>query len=42
MNKTVKLAIASFIVALATSVGMAAPADAAPAIHTLSSSPKCC
>ena len=31
MNKTVKLAVASLIVALATTVGMAAPADAAKA-----------
>ena len=32
MNKTIKLTIASLIVALATTVGMAAPADAkAPA-----------
>jgi len=29
MNKTIKLTIASLIVALATTVGMAAPADAA-------------
>ena len=28
MNKTIKLTIASLIVALATTVGMAAPADA--------------
>ena len=28
MNKTIKLAVASLIVALATTVGMAAPADA--------------
>jgi hypothetical protein len=28
MNKSVKLAVASLIVALATTVGMAAPADA--------------
>ena len=38
MNKTVKLTIASLIVALATTVGMAAPADARPiapkAVHT--------
>ncbi len=29
MNKTIKLTIASVIVALATTVGMVAPADAA-------------
>jgi len=28
MNKTIKLTIASLVVALATTVGMAAPADA--------------
>lgn len=28
MHKTTKLAIASFVVALAASIGMAAPADA--------------
>jgi hypothetical protein len=31
MNKTIKLTVASLIVALATTVGMAAPADAAKA-----------
>lgn len=31
MNKTIKLTVASLVVALATTVGMAAPADAKPA-----------
>lgn len=31
MNKTVKLTIATFVVALTTTIGMAAPADAKPA-----------
>ena len=31
MNKTITLTVASLIVALATTVGMAAPADAAKA-----------
>jgi hypothetical protein len=34
MNKTVKLGIASLIVALATTVGMAAPADAKSPVST--------
>ena len=37
MKKTVKLTIASLIVAMATTVGMAAPADAATSstrVHT--------
>lgn len=35
MNKTIKLTVASLVVALATTVGMAAPADAKPASQTL-------
>jgi|GEM_PF-6090332 len=42
MNKTIKLAIAGLAAVLATSVGMAAPSDAAPVTQTLGSSPKCC
>lgn len=34
MNKTLKLAVASLIVALATTVGMAAPADAKAPVST--------
>lgn len=41
MNKSIKLTVAGLIVALATSVGMAAPADAAPVVSSLSG-PKCC
>ena len=34
MNKTIKLTVASLIVALATTVGMAAPADAKASTST--------
>ena len=34
MNKTIKLTIASLAVALATTVGMAAPADAKAPVST--------
>lgn len=40
MNKSVKLAIAGLIAVLATSVGMAAPSDAAPVTSSLGT--KCC
>lgn len=40
MNKSVKLAIAGLIAVLATSVGMAAPADAAPTVSAIGL--KCC
>jgi len=42
MNKTIKLAVASLIVALATTVGMAAPADAAGTSGVLSRNVGCC
>jgi hypothetical protein len=35
MNKTIKLTVASLIVALATTVGMAAPADAKAPSQTI-------
>ncbi len=40
MNKTFKLAIAGLVAALATTVGMAAPADAKPITSAIGT--KCC